>query len=89
YLIYRLYPQVKVAVDDRHDLYGEQFLKTYLKMMHVEPGWQNFLQRYPVQYVLVPKDSALASILAETPHWQPIYSDDVAVVFGPANPKAQ
>jgi len=89
YLVYCLYPQVKVAVDDRHDFYGEQFLKSYLKMMHVEPGWENFLQQYPVRYVLIPKDSALANILAETPHWQPVYSDDVAVVFAPANPKRQ
>jgi hypothetical protein len=83
YLIYRLYPRVKVAVDDRHDLYGEQFLKSYLKMMHVEPGWQNFLQQFPVGYVLLPKDSALANILAETPHWQSVYSDDVAIIFTP------
>ncbi|MGA9508059.1 MAG: hypothetical protein WBV55_05365, partial [Candidatus Sulfotelmatobacter sp.] len=83
YLIYRLYPQVKVAVDDRHDFYGEQFLKLYLNVMHVEPGWENFLQLYAVRYVLAPKDSALANILAETPHWQPIYSDDVAVIFVP------
>ncbi len=89
YLIYRLYPQVKVAVDDRHDFYGEQFLKSYLKMMHVEPGWQNFLERYPVRYVLLPKGSALANILAETPHWQPVYSDDVAIVFAPTNPKSR
>src|SRR4029077_10375672 len=28
YLIYRIYPQILVAVDDRHDLYGEEFLKS-------------------------------------------------------------
>ena len=27
-----------VVVDDRHDLYGEEFFKSYLKMMHVERG---------------------------------------------------
>ena len=83
YLIYRLYPRIQVAVDDRHDFYGEEFLKSYLKMMHVEPGWENFLQLCPVQYVLLPKDSALANILAETIGWQSIYTDDVAVIFVP------
>lgn len=89
YLIYRLYPRVKVAVDDRHDFYGEQFLKSYLKMMHVEPGWENFLQQYPVQYVVAPKNSALANILAETPHWKLVYSDDVAIVFDHSNASSQ
>jgi hypothetical protein len=81
YLIYRLYPRVRVVVDDRHDFYGEEFLKSYLKMMHVEPGWEEFLQQHQAPCMVVPKDSALANILAETPGWQPIYGDDVAVVF--------
>jgi hypothetical protein len=81
YLIYRLYPRVRMVVDDRHDFYGEEFLKSYLKMMHVEPGWEDFLRNHPAPYVIVPKDSALANILAETQGWQPIYGEDVAVVF--------
>ncbi len=81
YLIYRLYPRVRMVVDDRHDFYGEEFLKSYLKMMHVEPGWEDFLQQHQAQCVAVPRDSALANILVETPGWKPIYSDDAAVVF--------
>jgi len=81
YLIYRLYPQTKLAIDDRHDFYGETFLKSYLKAVHVEPGWQDFLNQHEVRCIVVPKDSALANILFETPAWQSIYSDDVAVVF--------
>jgi hypothetical protein len=81
YLIYRFYPRVRMVVDDRHDLYGEKFVKSYLKMMNVEPGWQDFLLQHPAHCVVVRKDSALADILLETPSWQPIYSDDVAVAF--------
>jgi len=81
FLIYRLYPRVRTVVDDRHDFYGEEFLKSYLKMLRVEPGWADFLQQHPARCVLVPKDSALASILLESPDWKPIYTDDVAVAF--------
>jgi hypothetical protein len=81
YLIYRLYPRVRMVVDDRHDFYGEEFLKSYVKMVHVEPGWGDFLQQHPAQCVLAPKDSALANILLETPGWRPIYADDMAVAF--------
>src|SRR5579864_8803270 len=55
YLIYRLYPKSRVVVDDRHDLYGEEFFKSYLKMMHVERGWDEFLRTHPVSCVLLPK----------------------------------
>jgi hypothetical protein len=81
YLIYRLYPRVRMVVDDRHDFYGEEFLKSYLKMVHVEPGWEDFLRQHQARCVLVPKDSALANILAETTGWRAIYSDDVAMAF--------
>jgi hypothetical protein len=81
YLIYRLYPQVRMVVDDRHDFYGEEFFKSYLKMMHVEPGWEEFLQQHQVGGVVVPKSSALANILRESTGWQPIYGDDVTVLF--------
>ena len=81
YLIYRLYPRVRMVVDDRHDFYGDEFLKSYLKMVHAEPGWDDFLRQHETHCVLVPKNSALANILAETTGWRPIYSDDVATVF--------
>jgi hypothetical protein len=81
YFIYRLYPRMKVVVDDRHDFYAEEFLKSYLKMIHIEPGWQDFLRQHPAQFVVMPKNSAVANILLETAGWQPVYRDDVAVVF--------
>ena len=84
YLIYRLYPRMKVVVDDRHDLYGEEFLKSYLQMMHAEPGWREFLRRHPAQVVVVPRKSALSSMLGESREWQQVYVDEVAMVFEPS-----
>jgi len=81
YLIYRLYPKAQVVVDDRHDLYGEEFFQSYLKMMHGERGWEEFLRTHETSCALLPRDAALASLLATTQGWRSIYSDDVAVVF--------
>jgi hypothetical protein len=84
-----MYPRVRMVVDDRHDFYGEEFLKSYLKMVHVEPGWEDFLQQHAAHCVVVPRASALANILAETAGWRPIYNDEAAVVFvsAPAGPQ--
>jgi len=81
YLIFRLYPRIRVVVDDRHDFYGEDFLKSYLKMVHVEPDWEDFIQKYRPACVVVPKNSAVANILLETSDWQAVYRDEVAIVF--------
>ena len=81
YLIYRLYPKTLVAVDDRHDLYGAEFLKRYLKVVHGEPGWELALRDMNAGWVLVAADSALVSLLVERPGWKVEYRDDRAVLF--------
>jgi hypothetical protein len=81
YLIYRLFPASQVVVDDRHDLYGEEFFKSYLKLMRVEPGWQAFLREHEASCIVLPKEAALSSMLIETPDWKAVYRDNVAIAF--------
>ena len=57
------------------------FFRSYLAMMHVEPGWDEFLKRHQVGYVLLPRRAALATVLSGLPGWKPLYSDDEAIVF--------
>ncbi len=81
YLIYRLYPDTQVVVDDRHDLYGEEFFKSYLKMVRVEAGWEGFLLEHESSCLLLPSESALANVVSENRGWKRIYGDAVSVVF--------
>jgi len=82
YLIYRMYPQRKVVVDDRHDLYGSDRIRQYLVLTQVEPGWQSVLEQCQVRTALLPTDSTLANMLRELPRdWRVAYEDKVAVVF--------
>jgi hypothetical protein len=81
YLIYRLYPQIKVFVDDRHDLYGEEFLKDYLKAVRLTPDWDTFLSEKRVNWVLAPKESALANMLVQTSQWEVVHRDGTAILF--------
>jgi len=81
YLIYRLYPQNRVFVDDRHDFYGDTFLKRYLRIIHVEAGWQSDLAVLDPNWMLLPQKSTLANILKEMPQWKLIYEDQTAALF--------
>jgi len=89
YVIYRLYPHNSVVIDDRHDFYTQEdlylgeFVKSYLTMMHVEPGWDKFLKWHD-DCVVMPKGSALAAIMGKTSDWRTVYADDVAIVFVPS-----
>lgn len=86
YLIYRLYPKTQVVIDDRHDLYGQPLLESYVKMMHVRPGWEDFLKEHQTRCLLVPKDAELSALLAKRPGWQAIYADDTSILFMRTNP---
>jgi len=81
YLIYRLYPKTLVVLDDRHDLYGAEFFKSYLKLIHAEPGWDDFLRTHHAGCVLLPLDAPLSSLLVRTGEWKAVYTDEVAIAF--------
>jgi hypothetical protein len=82
YLIYRLYPQRKVVIDDRHDLYGSDRFREYLVLIQAEPGWRDVLEKWQIQTVVMQSDSTLVSLLKMIPQeWQTVYEDQVAVVI--------
>jgi hypothetical protein len=81
YVIYRLYPGTKVFVDDRHDFYGDTFLRDYLKVLHGEPGWNRVLDQLGVNLMVVPAKSKLADALQQVPAWKAVHEDEVAKVF--------
>ena len=77
-----MYPERKVVVDDRHDLYGSDRIREYLILMQGEPGWQSVLKDWQIRTALLPTDSTLANLLRELPQdWRLAYEDKVAVVF--------
>ena len=81
YVIYRAHPELKAVVDDRHDLYGSEYFKQYLKIMRVEPGWDGALAETRSDWLLLPVQSAAATLLRQVPAWSVVYSDDTAVIF--------
>jgi hypothetical protein len=81
YFIYML-PETPVFVDGRTDLYGDDFLSNdYLKTAVGAPGWQDTLNRYGINMVVMEADSGLARSLRTEPGWKLGYEDKQAVVF--------
>jgi hypothetical protein len=78
YLIWNGFP---VFVDGRADVYGDDFLFTYLQTAEVQDGWQEPLDDFDVRYVLMEQGSSLSNLLAVSDEWQETYSDEVARVF--------
>jgi len=81
FLIYSLYPDSRVFVDGRSDFYGSAFDEKYLDIMGVQYKWQQHLDEYGVDTVLLPTSAPLAGALKESSRWRVVYDDGDAIIF--------
>ena len=80
YLIWET-PQNPVYIDGRIDMYGDAFVRDYLGIIQGLSPWQAPFDKYAVQLAIVSPTSILHLQLEQSPQWQKIYSDEMAVVF--------
>jgi hypothetical protein len=89
YLIYRLYPQYKVFIDGRADVYGDAFLRHYMEIEDGEIDARQELDARGVNTAIVPPSSQIAALFRMQKNlWRVEYEDDLAVVFTRKTPVA-
>jgi hypothetical protein len=81
YLIWKLYPQYRVFVDGRADLYGDDFLNRLAHIYYIRHNWKDEFAATRVCSVMLPPDAPLIAALSELPDWKVIYSDKQAVIL--------
>ncbi|HKW99360.1 MAG TPA: hypothetical protein VJN43_16590 [Bryobacteraceae bacterium] len=81
YLIYRLYPDVRVFWDGRADFYGTPYNLAAIDALMGRPGWDKTLANNRITAVLVPVNQPLASLLAQTREWHVVYRDRIAILY--------
>jgi hypothetical protein len=81
YLIKRLYPEYRVYIDGRADVYGDAFMTEAMQTYDGREGWREPLDRLAVSTVLVAPDAPLASLLRNDSEWKKVYEDRQAVIF--------
>lgn len=89
YLIWALWPDYRVFVDGRTDLYGDEFLHQYLDVWLARPGFEQTLATYNVNLVLVGPHDTLSNRLACDGGWDKVYQDQVAVIWVRAGSRQQ
>jgi hypothetical protein len=74
---------VKVFVTSQAHLVPREVWRDYMAVSDVSPGWEEILDRYRVENVLIDKEGrrALISHLKADQRWQRAYDDEIAVVF--------
>ena len=89
YAIWRLYPEYRVFVDGRADLYGNDLLSQFKTAVQLRTGWQDVLDRWQVEAVLVPPSCALAQALLLDPNWHTVFGDSKAIILLRTHPAVE
>lgn len=86
YLIYRGYPERKVFMDGRLDLYGEEFSRKYLDAYFGSVGVEQLAEEYDIGYFIldypdVTDPRLIQYSLAGNRKWALVYWDDNSLVY--------
>ncbi len=81
YLIWRLYPEYRVNMDGRADVYGDALIEEFLAVHDGETKWRDSLDKQGTRTVLVKPDAPLASLLRQDAGWERIFEDQGSAIF--------
>jgi hypothetical protein len=80
YLTWKAYPNYRVFIDGRTEVYGDAVFDQYLNVEFLSPGFESTLDHYGVDTVLISTGDPLR-LLLDSRGWRQVYSDPVARVF--------
>jgi hypothetical protein len=81
-------PQFKPFIDGRADIFVYNgVFRDFLRATDAENSFE-ILDKYKIDYVLLPPRGPLAYLLRHSQEWQVLYSDSVSVLFGRARDAA-
>ena len=78
-LIYRMSPAVKVNMDSRNDVYGEELFREYLDALGSAEGMRGYLERHRIDFFLMAYGDRASTVFHElqfTGEWVAVHYDD-------------
>jgi hypothetical protein len=77
-----IYADIAPFIDGRADMYRDVFFKAYLEALTLKEsdGLEKLLDRYKIEWTLLPPGSPAVTLLDHLPEWRRFYADKTAVV---------
>ena len=76
-----LHDVLPVFIDGRSELYGNDQLRRYASIIHLDKGWERKFDSLGITKVLMPRSAPLTSALIRR-DWSPIAGDSIGVLLG-------
>ena len=81
YLIHRLYPQQRVYIDGRADMYGDEFFREYLEIARGGRNWSQTFDKYRIDFVVCLSQEKIRQLLLERGDFRLVFEDAVSSVL--------
>jgi hypothetical protein len=81
YILLETFPQQKVFYDGRSDMYGDDFVKDYLRIAKMHATFETLLEKYGVTWVIYSANDPLCLTLKAGGRWKLVYADGVANIL--------
>ena len=75
FLIYEFYPDQKVFIDGRADMYGDEFIREHITIYNGGKNWKDLFDKHSIDYVLVGKRAPISQLLQLSGGFAVIYQD--------------
>jgi len=75
------WPEQRIFIDGMTDFLGNDVLSEYIRIVRLDPGWQDELDRRDISIVIMPPSSRLVYALRRSSAWNVWYEDDVAIIM--------
>jgi hypothetical protein len=82
YFIWKLYPEYRVYIDGRADLYGDAFMDQFASTYYLHSSsWDDPIKKWGIYTVVLPPDAPMVSALRSMSDWKQVYGDDQTVIL--------
>jgi hypothetical protein len=82
FVMWQLYPKCLVGMDGRYEtIYPKGVFDHYIEFYFALNGWQNFLDEYPHDMILIKKSANVYPVLRRQESWYEVYSDVGSALF--------
>lgn len=88
YFIWKLYPEYRVFIDGRADVYGDTLMDEFASAYFIKGElWRATVDKWGLQTIVLPPDAPLITALKMSRDWTEVFSDQQTVVLTRRKPE--
>jgi hypothetical protein len=81
YLIHELYPQQRVFIDGRADMYGDEFFNEYKAIAEAGRDWSQLFGKYQIDFVITERNEPIRELLLTRGDFRLVFEDIASSVL--------